>query len=73
MKNSCRTRRIYAPRGTVMKKRIPIGLDPVHLAQYKALDDAENKTNAAYVLEVYLEGQTQRRTSKSAPVGLEAK
>jgi hypothetical protein len=73
MQNSRRTRRIYAPRGTVMKKRIPIGLDPIRLAQHKALDEAENKTDAAYVLEVYLEGQAQRRTDKHVPAGLEAK
>jgi hypothetical protein len=73
MKNSRRTRRIYAPRGMVMKKRIPIGLDPIRLAQCKVLDAAENKTDAAYVLEVYLEGQAQRRTYKLTPGGLEAK
>lgn len=56
-----------------MKKRIPIGLDPIRLAQCKALDEAENKTDAAYVLEVYLEGQAQRRTYKPVPDGLEAK
>ena len=74
MKNSpsCR-RRIYAPRGTVKTKRIPVGIDPVHLAQCKALDDAENKTDAAYVLEVYLEGQTRRRRDKPTIGGLDAK
>jgi hypothetical protein len=62
MKNSPSCRRIYAPRGTVKTKRIPIGIDPVYLAHCKALDDAQAKTDAAYVLEVYLEGQAQRRS-----------
>jgi hypothetical protein len=71
MKNSPRRpRRIYAPRGTVMTKRIPIGIDPIHLAQCKARDGAENKTNAAYVLEVYLEGQAQRRQHTPVPATL---
>lgn len=74
MKNSPgHRRRIYAPRGTFMKKRIPIGLDPVRLAQHKALDDAQNQTDAAYVLEVYLEGQTERCKYRAATGGLEAK
>jgi hypothetical protein len=74
MKNSpgCR-RRIYAPRGAVKTKRIPIGIDPIYLARCKAVDDAENKTDAAYVLEVYLEGQAERRKYKPAMSGLEAK
>lgn len=74
MKNSpgCR-RRIYAPRSTVKTKRIPVGIDPAYLATCKALDDAENKTDAAYVLEVYLEGQAQRRQPKPATRGLGTK
>lgn len=74
MKNSpgCR-RRIYAPRGTVKPKRIPIGLDPAQLARCKTMDDANNKTDAAYVLEVYLEGQAERRKHKPVINGLQAK
>ena len=73
MKNSpgC-LRRIYAPRGTTKRKRVPIGLDPAHLARCKALDAAENKTDAAYVLEVYLEGLAHRRERRTA-MGLEAR
>jgi hypothetical protein len=65
MKNSpgCR-RRIYAPRCTVKTKRIQIGIDPNYLAQCKNQDDAEAKTDAAYILEVYLEGQAERRKHK---------
>jgi hypothetical protein len=68
----CR-RRIYAPRGTVKTKRIPIGLDPAYLTRCKVMDDAENKTDAAYVLEVYLEGQAQRRQGGTTTRGPEAK
>lgn len=73
MKNSpgCH-RRIYAPRGTTKRKRVPIGLDPEHLARCKALDAAENKTDAAYVLEVYLEGLAHRHQRRIA-IGLEAR
>lgn len=73
MKNSPGCRRIYAPRATVMTKRIPIGIDPIYLAQCKAQDDAQNKTDAAYVLEVYLEGQAGRRKHEATTGGLEAK
>jgi hypothetical protein len=74
MKNSpgCR-RRIYAPRSTIKTKRVPIGIDPAYLAQCKARDDAQDKTDAAYVLEVYLEGQARRRQSKPVAGGLEAR
>jgi hypothetical protein len=67
MKNSpgCR-RRIYAPRGTVKTKRIQVGIDPIYLAQCKTLDDAQAKTDAAYVLEVYFEGLAERRKHKPA-------
>jgi len=66
-------RRVYAPRSAVITKRIPIGIDPIYLARCKAVDDAENKTDAAYVLEVYLEGLAQRRKHRPAICGLEAK
>jgi hypothetical protein len=66
-------RRIYAPRGTTKRKRIPIGLDPAHLARCKALDNAENKTDAAYVLEVYLEGQAHRHQRRTAASGRQAR
>jgi hypothetical protein len=56
-----------------MTKRIPIGIDPIYLAQCKAQDDAQNKTDAAYVLEVYLEGQAERRKHEATTGGLEAK
>lgn len=71
MKNSasCR-RRIYAPRGTVKPKRIQVGVDPAYLTRCKALDNAQNKTDAAYILEVYLEGQAQRREPKATTCGL---
>ena len=74
MKNSPGYRpRIYAPRGTANRKRIPIGLNPEHLARCKALDAAENKTDAAYVLEVYLEGQAHRHQRRTTVGGLEAR
>jgi hypothetical protein len=49
MKNSSlyRQRRIYAPRSSVLTKRIQVGIDPSYLARCKVLDDAENKTDAA--------------------------
>jgi hypothetical protein len=50
-----------------------VGIDPAYLAQCKALDDAQDKTDAAYVLEVYLEGQARRRQHKPAAGGLEAR
>jgi hypothetical protein len=50
-----------------------VGLDPAYLAKCKALDEAQDKTDAAYVLEVYLEGQAQRRQHKPAASGLEAR
>ena len=65
-------RRISAPRSTTKRKRVPIGLDPAHLARCKVLDAAENKTDAAYVLEVYLEGLAHRHQRRIA-VGLEAR
>lgn len=66
MKNSsARRRRIYAPRGAVKTKRVPIGIDPVCLAQCKALDGAQNKSDAAYVLEIYLEGQARRHQRRA--------
>jgi hypothetical protein len=37
------------------------------------LDAAENKTDAAYVLEVYLEGLAYRHQRRTAPCGLEAR
>lgn len=74
MKNSPDShRRIYAPRSTTKRKRVPIGLDPEHLARCKVLDEAENKTDAAYVLEVYLEGQAHRYQRRTTLGGLEAK
>jgi len=74
MKNSpgCRPR-IYAPRGITKRKRVPIGLDPEQLARCKVLDEAENKTDSAYVLEVYLEGQAHRHQRRTTLGGLEAK
>lgn len=66
-------RRIYAPRANVTTKRVPIGINPIYLAQCKALDGATNKTNAAYVLEVYLEGLAERRKHKPVIDGLQAK
>jgi hypothetical protein len=66
-------RRIYAPRSSTRRKRVPIGLDPAHLARCKTLDDAEAMTDAAYVLEVYLEGQARRRQHKPTAGGLEAR
>jgi hypothetical protein len=74
MKNSAKCRRrIYAPRGTVKTKRVPIGIDPVLLTVYKTLDNAQSKTDAAYVLEVYLEGQAIRRRYRPATGSVEAK
>jgi hypothetical protein len=75
MKNASlyRSRRIYAPRSTVLTRRIQVGIDPAYLARCKALDDAQNKTDAAYVLEVYLEGQAQRRRGGTAAGALEGK
>lgn len=75
MKNSLEAnRRIYAPRSRTACKRYPIRLDPVQLAAQKARDGAENKTDAAYVLEVYLEGQVGRgENGKAANGGLEVK
>jgi hypothetical protein len=66
-------RRIYAPRSTTKRKRVPIGLDPAHLARCKTRDAAENMTDAAYVLEVYLEGQARRQQRRTAAGGLEAR
>jgi hypothetical protein len=68
-----RQRRTYAPRSAVMSKRIQIGIDPISLARCKERDAAENKTDAAYVLEVYLEGQAQRHHGRGALGALEAK
>jgi hypothetical protein len=68
-----RPRRIYAPRSTVMTKRLQIGIDPTLLARCKAADHAENKTDAAYVLEVYLEGLAQRHHKRGAVGAREAK
>jgi hypothetical protein len=65
--------RTYAPRSTVMTKRIPIGIDPISLARCKERDAAQNKTDAAYVLEVYLEGQAHRRHHGGAGSALDAK
>ena len=59
-------RRIYAPRSTTKRKRVPIGLDPADLARCKVLDAAEDKTDAAYVLEVYLEGLAHRHQRRTA-------
>jgi hypothetical protein len=74
MKNSPEgRRRIYAPRSRTKLKRVPIGLDPAHLARCKVLDAAENKTDAAYVLEVYLEGLAHRHERRTALGGLEAR
>jgi len=52
---------------------VPIGLDPEQLARCKVLDEAENKTDSAYVLEVYLEGQAHRHQRRTTLGGLEAK
>jgi hypothetical protein len=63
--------RIYAPRSSAARKRYPIPLDPVELASCKLRDHAENMTDAAYVLAVYLEGQASRSAkSKAANGGL---
>lgn len=65
-------RRIYAPRGVGKTKRVPIGLDPLSLARCKALDGAQNKSDAAYVLEIYLEGQAQRHRRRAIEGSLNA-
>ena len=68
-----RQRRIYAPRSAVMTKRIQVGIDPLYLARCKEQDAAENMTDAAYIQEIYLEGQAQRRNGGGAMGALEAK
>lgn len=61
MKNSLdKPCRAYAPRAAVKRKRIGVGLDPAQLAQCQRLARAERKTDAAYVLAVYLEGLEMR-------------
>jgi hypothetical protein len=67
MKNSPVKRgRSYAPRAAVKRKRIGVGLDPVQLEQCQRLAKAEDKTDAAYVLTVYLEGLALRLTKPTS-------
>lgn len=74
MKNSLSCRpRTYAPRGGAKRKRVGVTIDSTNLARCKALDNAEDKTDAAYVLEVYLEGQAVRATTRPPCGGLERK
>lgn len=61
MKNSpVKRSRAYAPRAAVKRKRIGVGFDPDQLEQCQRLAKAEDKTDAAYVLTVYLEGLATR-------------
>ncbi|NII74841.1 hypothetical protein FHW84_003437 [Dyella sp. SG562] len=48
------------------RKRIGVGLDPDQLAQCQRLARAEHKTDAAYVLTVYLEGLEMRLANRPA-------
>lgn len=67
MRNSLSRRaRAYAPRAAVKRKRIGVGLDPTQLAECQAWAKAEDKSDAAYVLSVYLEGQAARRAKLAA-------
>jgi len=67
MKNSLvKQCRAYAPRAAVKRKRIGVGLDPDQLAQCQRLAQAERKTDAAYVLAVYLEGLAMRLAHPTA-------
>lgn len=70
MRNSLvRRARTYAPRAAVKRKRIGIGLDPTQLAECQAWARSEDKSDAAYVLSVYLEGQAARRSKLAAAAG----
>ena len=47
------------------RKRIGVGLDPEQLAQCQRLARVERKTDAAYVLAVYLEGLAMRLVQRA--------